>query len=1071
MKANLRQEIPDTLIAMFELQLSKTPGNPAVIFGDHGLSYLELNEKANQFAHYLLNLGIEEDTAIAIFMDRSIELFIVMLGILKAGAAYVPLDKSSPQERLTTILNDNQISFLVTTQANPLSFENFKGKIIGYDRVSSDFQKILPLPQIKAQQLAYIIFTSGSTGSPKGVLVEHRSIINYALWFANFCGIETGERIDFSSNPAFDFALTTTLVPLLFGLTVVIGKDLIKKDPKLYLNYLESNRVNYIKLTPGYFNLLLYQEKIAKIPLRYLKKIILGGESLLSPDCVSWLTLFPNHILFNEYGPTEASVGVSVFRIDKNNVEKLGEIVPIGQIIPNCNYFLLDEQLNPSDEEGELYLGGVCLARGYLNNKKVTEKSFIKAPSNLAKGERLYKTGDLCKRLTDGGLECKGRIDEQVKIRGFRIEPAEIEKFLLQYSLIKSAVVKAIPGPHNQKVLVAYYILKNERQRVNEKLLCQFLKRYLPEFMLPSFFVKMDVFPLNANEKIDRKALPLPPTKPTLDFKAPSNTIEKIVMEIWAKELGMDAVSVNANFFELGGHSLSAAKIISSLRYILNKEFSLQELYQNPTIAQISKLLKKRKNLKQPAKKRIKKDFYLPLSDFQFTLWLSTLFEPKAKKLNICLRKRFQGILDEKILKKAFALLIKKHEVLSYKVSSFNPRQYPVKGLKFELATEDFEKLSPAFCEAELERSFGELNLLSWPKNSVPLRARLFHLSDNRLELQLAMPHILSDEISLEILISDLSDFYLTKSTQIENLEENYRDYLINEQSYIKTHLHKDFSFWKNYLQDATLFILPEKFIVPNMHKSKLSYSKYTQIPEKSIEKLKGFCVKNQISLDTGISGVLISALSNCCGQLVGNGSICFNKIQSTRNERRYEKTIGCFLNIVPLKLSINPQQELHNLCQQIHEAMIVTSPYQRCSNLVKLASISNFQQLSKIKNLAISAVVSFYNYLVSSYKLDKKIVNCGARLVRRKANEFLINVNIQNSFLNSNKDNQSLFGLTTEPLKSQHPELLQVDNFLDVCFLRLPDLKPYMVVSANLTPEFKELLAQEILNLCEKIE
>ncbi len=681
----------NTLVSMFDRQVELRPQDPALIFGKQTLSYAELNQQANQFAHYLCEIGLGEDTPIAIYMDRSIELLIVILGILKAGGAYVPLDRSYPEERLLLILNEGCIPILITSSEKEKQFKRFNGKVVVFKQKSECEPKDKsPRVLIKPHQLAYIIYTSGSTGKPKGVLIEHRGIVNYAKWFANYSGVKPQERIDFSSNHAFDFALTTTVIPLLFGLTIVICEDKVKKDPKLYLEHLESNKIQYIKITPGYFNVLLYQAKFKRLSLKFIKKIILGGENLLMPDCASWLALFPNHVLFNEYGPTEASVAVCVKRIDRNNLADLDGNVPIGKLLPNCKSYILDEQNKPVKDNkiGELYLGGLCLARGYLNDKKITEKSFVKDPFSLEKDGRLYKTGDLCRRLPKGELECIGRIDDQVKIRGFRIEPAEIEILLALHPAIKSVVVNAVIGSSQEKILIAYYILKS-KQNINEEELSQFLRRYLADFMIPAFFIKMDSFPLTANEKIDRKAMPLPFFRPNSEHKLPDNPLEKTLAEIWANELNFRPIGVNDNFFEIGGHSLSAARIISTLTQVLGKELSLQLFYENPTIFNLAKLLEQQQSISHQRgefpKKLVKNNKVLPLSDFQFTLWLATLFEPKAKKLNISDRKRFEGTLDEKKLKVAFNLLLKKHEVLTYKVATFSPTQRSKKDLKFKL--------------------------------------------------------------------------------------------------------------------------------------------------------------------------------------------------------------------------------------------------------------------------------------------------------------------------------------------------------------------------------------------------
>ncbi len=440
---------------MFEQQVKQRPQKIAAIFGGQSISYAELNRKANQLAHYLRALGITAETQVALCLDRSIDLLIVIMAILKAGGVYIPLDPSSPEKRLLLILHEGPTPILITTREWGKKFTRYQGKVL-FVNEDKELQK---QPQDNLQpvtsphHLAYIIYTSGSTGKPKGVLIEHDGVVNYSKWFADFCTLKSQQLVDFSSNPSFDFALTTSIVPLTIGLTVVICEDKIKKDPRLYLNYLVTSKVNFIKLTPSYFRVLLHQLKIKHSPLHHLKKIMLAGENLSSSDCAAWFGFYPKHQLFNEYGPTETSVAVCLYRIDSKNISSLGANVPIGTLAPNCQSYLLDEDglLVADGKIGELYLGGCCLARGYLNNKKLTEQYFIKDPFNHAPNARLYKTGDLCRQLPTRELECVGRIDHQIKIRGFRVELAEIEYCLAAHPKLKSVVLIAAEGYLKEK--------------------------------------------------------------------------------------------------------------------------------------------------------------------------------------------------------------------------------------------------------------------------------------------------------------------------------------------------------------------------------------------------------------------------------------------------------------------------------------------------------------------------------------------------------------------------------------------------------------------------------------------
>lgn len=1067
-----------TLVEMFERQVKLQPRAIAIRCASETITYEALNQKANQLAHSLAQLGLKNELPVAISMKRSIDLMIGILGILKAGGAYVPLDQSNPAERLVNILNGDSIPILITSPEMAVKFRSYQGKILPFS-VKDFFAEPKPelansKAKIQPDQLAYIIYTSGSTGPPKGVLIEHKSIVNYSKWIADFYCFRAEERIDFSSNLSFDFSLTTSIIPLTQGLTVVICEDKIKKDPNLYLDYLETNKICYIKLTPAYFEVLLQQAKFKQTTLTYLKKIILGGEALLSINCASWLSLYPNHILFNEYGPTETTVGVSLYQVNQKNIAHLGTYVPIGELFPNCNFYLVNEKGDPvgKNEVGELYIGGICLARGYLNQAQLTVKKFIKDPFNPSSNSLLYKTGDLCRLLPNSKLEYIGRIDNQIKIRGYRIEPAEIENILAKHFALESAKINAVENYRKEKILVAYYILNNKKTVISDGELRQYLKTYLPDFMIPTFFIAMEAFPLNANDKLNLKALPIPHPP---QQEQPQSPLEKTIAGIWSNELGIEPIAVNDDFFELGGHSLAAARIISAITQILDKSISMREFYQNPTIASLSLLLEKQQknNTKINFPKKIYQDSYQsPLSDFQFTLWLATIFEPKAKKINICGRKRFHTDLSEKKLRVAFENLLKRHDALSYQIAKYVPEQQSKQPLHINVEVTDLKSFPQQENEEILEKSLEYLRTYHyWPKHYALFRARIFYLPGGKTELQLCMPHIISDEVSIDILFTDLSQFYLAKEVSNLQKDNSHREYIFAEHEYIKNHLDHDLIFWQNYLNNTALFVIPEQYVIANMKKNKQPYSSHIEIPENLLEALQMYCSKHHFSLDIGLCGVLLLALQRILGDSNSNSAICFNKVKSTRDQLKYDNTIGCFLSLELIKVLLNKEANLNSLCQQLRASIISTSPYQKCPNLVKLASISNFRSYSRIKEFIVSSLTSIYNFIVPSQPLNHKLINHCVRLNKFKGNHFLLNVNVYRDFLKTKNGAVSLFQSECEPLANNWHDLLTINNFLDVCFLRMDDQKAYMVVSANLSTEFKVLLGKELLEICKLLQ
>lgn len=1062
---------------LFEMQVNKNPAHTAFLFNQQAYSYQELNQKANQLARYLRRMHVKPNMAVSCCLERSFDYLVAILAILKAGAGYIPLDPYLPKERLLLILNESQSNVLITNKTLKNNFMTFQGQVIVLDEeqeIDEEASSNLE-PQSENQDLAYVIFTSGSTGAPKGVLIEHHSVAHYSHWFHEFCEFQPQQRIDFSSNQAFDFAITTTLSPLMTGLTVVSCEDRIKKDPKLYVDYLNKHQIDFIKLTPSYFKVLLYEIENNPVEFPHLKKIMLAGETVPTADCARWLKMYPEHELYNEYGPTETCVGASLYKIDKNRLHELSDHVPIGHIAPYIQHYILDEDQKPvpEGEAGELYLGRHCLARGYLNNKGLTEEFFIKDPFSSNGKDRLYKTGDLSRQRPGGEIECLGRMDHQIKIRGFRVEPAEIEDCLTRHPHIKSAAVIASDKHHHEKRLIAYYIAKTKDDQLNDYELRQYLKQHLPDYMIPAIFVKMDSFPLNANEKLDRKALPVPQYAASQYYCEPSSDLEIKLADIWSKELGIHPIGIKDNFFELGGHSLSAAKITSEINHELNKVLSLHQFYRNPTIAELAPVVEQasRKTKQQPQSTPIDSRplTTLPLSDFQFMLWLADLFEPKAKKLNVYTRKRFKGHLDSDRLSLALKAVLEKHEALSWHLSKFRPQQYKKDHHEIKITERTLTDCSKEEAEKILEDSLKALDhFYPWPKHQAQLQVRLFYLKGNQCELQLCMPHHISDDVSPEIVWQDLSDFYKEKTPTKNNV---YQTHILEEQEYINKHLDRDVTFWENYLKDSQLFSFPKHQIITDMEARNHPYSSYIAMTEKQLEHFKRFCAQNRVTLLDGLSAAVLLALKNCCRKKLKKPlSLVINKIKSTRDyqsKHAVDEIIGCFLRTEPIKLTLKKDSSLLSLAQEAHEATIITHPHQQCPNMAKIAQISSFKQEKKsFKQHLIQSFVRLYTFLSRS-SINNKIIDLTSRLNTLKGNDYLININVQNSLISKFKKQDQLFDLPAAKFINPPHDLLSIDNVLDISFVRRGHSnKPCLVLSANLSIKLREQMGKEIIKI-----
>jgi amino acid adenylation domain-containing protein len=1075
----------DIIQSFFEKIAEQNPDAIALVHDDRIMSYGELNNIANQFAYYLQTMGVVPGMSVAIGLDRSINLLIVMMGILKAGAAYVPLDPTQPKARLLYILNDSHSQFLITESLFNHKFTGYSGTVMCFDQIEDVVRK-LPYSQGKSNivghHIAYIIYTSGSTGAPKGVLIAHKSVTEYGLWFADYSQVKPNQRIDFSSNYIFDMAITTSIVPLMLGLTIVICDDTTKKHLARYLQYLQSKRVNIIKMTPSYLKVLLSDVTSSPRPLPDLKILVLGGENLQTSICKNWLDIYPRHILYNEYGPTEATVGVSCYKVTNDTLSLLGNTIPIGIPSRRAKFFILDKNLKkvPTGDIGELYITGNCLAQGYLNQPTLTEEKFINSPLGTKEGSRIYKTGDLCRQLDDGVFEYFGRVDNQVKIQGFRIELEEIQCGLQKHHAIKDVIVLAVENNLQEPQLVAYLIAQKSTIAPTPVEFRRFLQERLPSYMIPSAFVWVGEFPLTDNGKLNQSQLPSPDYFSHHSYVAPRTTLEEKIAKLWSDTLGISLIGVEDNFFELGGHSLAAVKIISLLEKILNRELLLSDLYHLPTISQFAKFIETTQpdvKLHLPSKNLLFTGSHIRLNDFQFMFWIGDLVETKVKKLNIFGRRRIVGQIDRDALQIAFEHLLKKNETLRYRINKIIPSQVLQNNLMFKIHERNLIHLTREEGEEEILTSFEDLiDYGPWPKNSPRILVKLFFLQDNQVELQIAMPHIVSDHISVDVLFDSLSSYYIAYKCRISNDDPNenqrFKEYLSYRQEEADSKLERNLNFWKDYLKDASFFNFPKALVIKDMSSEGYSYSTYMEIPEKALVNLQQFCAGLKISMTDGLCASLSLALANGFKDNSNDSKKLFlSIIKSTRDQPIYDDKIGCFLRLDAIKLDINNNPSLTVLSKQVHQSIINTMSYQQCPGLLKLACVDGIGWVRrKAINYVLYGFIYLYTKLFPSLKLNPKLIALYSGLMRFWKNDsFYIYVNILTNFIEGPKQQKKpeLFGLKTLPSKLTHHDLSKINHVLEFCFLR-DELhnKPYLVISGNLIPSARKLIATEIIRI-----
>jgi amino acid adenylation domain-containing protein len=593
---------------LFEAQVEQTPDAIALIYEDKQLTYQELNNRSNQLAHHLQKLGVSSEVLVGLCVERSVEMIVGMLGILKAGGVYVPLDPSYPQERLSFMIEDAQVPVLLTQQHLLERLGADRSQVVCLDNdwntIAQESQENLT-SSVTGDNLAYVIYTSGSTGKPKGVAVPHKAV-NRLVFNTNYIKLDPSDKVAQASNNSFDAATFEIWGALLHGAQLVgISRD-VTLSPHDFALQLRQKGISVLFLTTALFQQIARDVPHAFAGLRYL---LFGGESIDPRWVKKVLKKGPPKQLLHVYGPTENTTFSSYYWVQ--DIPEEATSIPIGRPIANTQIYLLDGQLQPVPigVPGELYIGGDGLARGYLNRPELTAEHFIPNPFSKDSGTRLYKTGDLARYREDGNIEFLGRLDNQVKIRGFRIELGEIEAMLSQHPAVAEAVViiqEDVPG---DKHLVAYVVPEEQFnnpksgppypplsrggiQNLKSSDLRQFLKEKLPQYMVPSAYVVINSLPLTPNGKVDRRLLPAVDTlslDTKEDYVAPRTPIEEELARIWAKVLGKQQVGIHDNFFELGGHSLLATQLTSRIRDAFQVELPVRHLFEAPTVALLAR--------------------------------------------------------------------------------------------------------------------------------------------------------------------------------------------------------------------------------------------------------------------------------------------------------------------------------------------------------------------------------------------------------------------------------------------------------------------------------------------------
>ncbi len=911
-----------TLVDLFEAQVAKNPNNLALVFESQSLTYQELNQKANQVAHYLIqNHQIQPDTLIGICVERSLEMIIGVLGILKAGGAYMPIDPNYPKERIEFMLEDSGTSVLLTQsflidQLPLAKLENVPQVICLDDETFAEEFTQNPSPKTTPDNLAYIIYTSGSTGRPKGVMIEHRGLTNLTLALVNTFAIQPQSRFLQFASFSFDSSVAEIAPTVAMGACLYLAKQETLLSGQGLVNFLSDRKISHIIIPPSALSVL------PPATLADLQTIVVGGEACPTELVTKWAT---GRRFFNGYGPTESTVGAAIATLQPN-----AKKTPIGQPLANIRIYILDAQNQPLPPgiPGELCIAGVGLARGYLNRPDLTAAKFIEVEL-FNKVERIYKTGDLARWGNDGKLEYLGRIDDQIKLRGFRIELGEIQSLLLQHSLVKEAVVILYKTDNNSR-LVAYF---TAAKRFNDlaSQLKDYLKTRLPNYMVPSQIMLLDKLPLTPNGKLDRRALPEPHITTSTNIEMPVTPTEELLAILWQSLLKAKSVGRQDNFFELGGHSLLATQLVTRIRNSFGVEVPVRKVFEQSVLSDLATEIDKASLvIALPPITPQPENAPKTLSFAQSRLWFLAQLENTGTSAtyNMSTALELDGKLNIEALRASFDYLLDRHAILrTYFPALEGEAQVIVQNLDDieVLAIADLQSLDPQTQAETVQRLSDNHAQEPFDLNTGPLfKAKLLQLGEQKNVLLINMHHIISDGWSMGVFKREWEQTYAAFAAgytpNLSPLPIQYSDYATWQRNWLQGEiLESQENYWKQQLGDAPrLLDLPTDHPRPAQQSYQGGREEY-RLSSELTEKLKIFSQKHGVSLFM----TLLTAFNILLWRYSSQEDLCVGSAIANRTHSHTESLIGFFVNTLVLRSKIKPEQVFSELIQQTRQTCL----------------------------------------------------------------------------------------------------------------------------------------------------
>ncbi len=966
---------------LFEEQVARTPDSDAVMFAASRLTYRDLDAKANKLAEYLYSLGVARGAIVGIFTERSPEMIVAILGILKVGAACLPLNPSYPPGRMAFMLKDSEASAVISQRQLAASLPDTKAHKIFLD------DELLPQMAHKSEAIpeaaAYVIYTSGSTGEPKGVVMPHRALVNLAHWH-RATGSRSGRVLQFASL-TFDVSFQEIFSTLAAGGTVVLVPDATRIDIAELGRFIQENRIERFHLPVVVLQKLAEQFCENPTPLSCVREFMAGGEQLqITPPVIKLFEQLSDCTLYNHYGPSETHV-ITSFPL-RHPAAKWPALPPLGRPLANTQVYVLDGHLQPVPVgvSGELYIGGDCVAHGYLMRPALTAERFIPDPFGCRTGARIYKTGDLVRYLPDGNLEFLGRNDFQVKIRGMRIELGEIEVALRAHPLVREAVVTVRTEERNEKTLAAYIVPQSDPLAAKD--LRAFLKERLPEHMVPAYFVMLQEFPLTSSGKINRLALPAPgeDAGAVSDYVAAETAVEKALAGIFAEVLGLERIGALDNFFDLGGHSLMATQVASRIREAFRADLPVRSIFEEPTVRGLARsilanqsdrrriertaelLLElqvsadreettsidlaekingaaapqeifrpiRAKEQSQQSPTRTQKTLKTaPLSFAQQRLWFLDQFEPQSILYNLPAALRLKGRLNSAALEASLNEIVRRHESLrtTFGIVEERPVQMVHEPEAWKLTVNDLGQ-SPADEREEIagrlmrEEAEAPFDLTKGPL----LRTQLLRQAEDDHILLLTMHHIVSDGWSVQVFIRELTFFYegfcAGKKPGLPDLSWQYTNFSSWQRQWLQGKvLAEQLGYWKQKLAG-----IPPALELP-LDRPRPPFKTFNgaTVAFNVQEKLAQQVVQLGRREGTTLFMTLLSVFYVLLYRYTGQEDLVVGAPIANRNRREIEELIGFFVNTLVMRTQVGSELTFRELLAKVREVSLEAYAHQ----------------------------------------------------------------------------------------------------------------------------------------------